>query len=159
MAKYCVICKRPIENEDPAILTMGGYGVPKYICEDCEHTIDAMNESTDTEEVRASCRKLGEALTHGDTGDENVIKTVNSLIADASERAARIDDGSYIPEENAESTDEEFDITEDLKETEEDRLLDEKEAEVNKKINTITTWVSIGVIVLFLGLFLYRLLS
>ena len=126
MARHCVICKRPIEKEEPAILMMGGYGVPKCICEECENTVDILNESEDAGEIREGCRKLGEALTRGDTGDESVIVTVNEIIAEAGKKAESIENGTYDPSKEKEE-EEEFDITEDLEETEEDRKLDEEE--------------------------------
>lgn len=158
MAKHCVICKRPIEKEDPAILMMGGYGVPKCICEECENTVDLLNESVDAAEIREGCRKLGEALTRGDTGDESVIVTVNEIIAEAGEKAERIENGTYDPEE-AKDEEEEFDITEDLQETEEDRKLDEEEARANKVYNTVSSWVAGIIIVIALGFFIYKLIA
>ena len=158
MAKHCVICKRPIEKEDPAILMMGGYGVPKCICEECENTVDLLNESVDAAEIREGCRKLGEALTRGDTGDESVIVTVNEIIAEAGEKAERIENGTYNPEE-AKDEEEEFDITEDLQETEEDRKLDEEEARANKVYNTVSSWVAGIIIVIALGFFIYKLIA
>ena len=158
MAKHCVICKRPIEKEDPAILMMGGYGVPKCICEECENTVDLLNESVDAAEIREGCRKLGEALTRGDTGDESVIVTVNEIIAEAGEKAERIENGTYDPDE-AKDEEEEFDITEDLQETEEDRKLDEEEARANKVYNTVSSWVAGIIIVIALGFFIYKLIA
>lgn len=159
MAKHCVICKRLIEKEDPAILTMGGYGVPKCICENCEIVMDTINESEDANEIREGCRKLGEALTRGDTGDESVIEIVNEIISDASEKAARIEDGTYDPEAEAADAEEEFDITEDLQETEEDRKLDEEDARANKIYNTVSSWVAGIVIIVALAFFIYKMIA
>lgn len=156
MAKNCVICKRVIETEDPAILTMGAYGSPKYICSECEGNIDTITESNDTESVRNACRELGDALTRGDTGDGTVIEAVNTLIAEASERCAKMDEGTY--EEPEETPEEEFELTEDLLESEEDRLLDEEEAKQEKLMNTITSWVSGIIIVAAMAFFIYRML-
>ena len=158
MARHCVICKRPIEKEDPAILMMGGYGVPKCICEECENTVDLLNESEDAGEIREGCRKLGEALTRGDTGDESVIVTVNEIIAEAGKKAESIENGTYDPNEEKEE-EEEFDITEDLEETEEDRKLDEEEARANKIYNTVSSWVAGIIIVIALGFFIYKLIA
>ena len=158
MARHCVICKRPIEKEEPAILMMGGYGVPKCICEECENTVDILNESEDAGEIREGCRKLGEALTRGDTGDESVIVTVNEIIAEAGKKAESIENGTYDPNEEKEE-EEEFDITEDLEETEEDRKLDEEEARANKIYNTVSSWVAGIIIVIALGFFIYKLIA
>ena len=158
MARHCVICKRPIEKEEPAILMMGGYGVPKCICEECENTVDLLNESEDAGEIREGCRKLGEALTRGDTGDESVIVTVNEIIAEAVKKAESIENGTYDPSEEKEE-EEEFDITEDLEEIEEDRKLDEEEARANKIYNTVSSWVAGIIIVIALGFFIYKLIA
>ena len=158
MARHCVICKRPIEKEEPAILMMGGYGVPKCICEECENTVDILNESEDAGEIREGCRKLGEALTRGDTGDESVIVTVNEIIAEAGKKAESIENGTYDPSKEKEE-EEEFDITEDLEETEEDRKLDEEEARANKIYNTVSSWVAGIIIVIALGFFIYKLIA
>lgn len=158
MARHCVICKRPIEKEEPAILMMGGYGVPKCICEECENTVDLLNESEDAGDIREGCRKLGEALTRGDTGDESVIVTVNEIIAEAGKKAESIENGTYDPNEEKEE-EEEFDITEDLEETEEDRKLDEEEARANKIYNTVSSWVAGIIIVIALGFFIYKLIA
>ena len=158
MARHCVICKRPIEKEEPAILMMGGYGVPKCICEECENTVDLLNESEDAGEIREGCRKLGEALTRGDTGDESVIVTVNEIIAEAGKKAESIENGTYDPSKEKEE-EEEFDITEDLEETEEDRKLDEEEARANKIYNTVSSWVAGIIIVIALGFFIYKLIA
>ena len=158
MARHCVICKRPIEKEEPAILMMGGYGVPKCICEECENTVDLLNESEDAGEIREGCRQLGEALTRGDTGDESVIVTVNEIIAEAGKKAESIENGTYDPNEEKEE-EEEYDITEDLEETEEDRKLDEEEARANKIYNTVSSWVAGIIIVIALGFFIYKLIA
>ena len=112
----------------------------------------------DAAEIREGCRKLGEALTRGDTGDESVIVTVNEIIAEAGEKAERIENGTYDPEE-AKDEEEEFDITEDLQETEEDRKLDEEEARANKVYNTVSSWVAGIIIVIALGFFIYKLIA
>jgi hypothetical protein len=158
MAKYCVICKRPIEKEEPAVLTMGGFGVPKCICGQCEETIDKMTTGTDYEEIIESCVSLGESLTRGDTGDNSVIATVNGLIKNASERAAKIKDGTYDFSLDEKSDDEDFEITEDIAETEEDRALDEKEAKANKVLDTILTWASGIIIVVAVVFFTIKML-
>ena len=168
MAKYCSICKRPIDTEDPAVLTIGGYGTPKHICTVCEGTIDKMMTLTEYDEIMAECKTLGEALTGGDTGDGSVISTVNELIDKAAERAQSIKDGTYSEEEDGDSADADGenedneesydDIPEELRETEEDRALDEKEARNAAIFNTVTTWASGIILVAAIGFFIYKLL-
>ena len=142
MAKYCSICKLPIEKEDAAIIAMGAYGTPKCICEKCENAIELATRSHDAKEAENAIRELGEALTRGNTGDTQIIETVNSIIEEAAERAESIMAGSYDFSKDDEKNEPEFVIDEDMLESEEDRALDEKEAKTNKIVDTITAWVS-----------------
>ena len=171
----CCICHRPTEAETSGILTMGGYGIPKYLCPECEEAVAITTSSEDSAEIRTAIEKLGRTLSAADTGDAQVISLVTGMIDEAGKRAQAIDDGSYIPRENApidssegevEQTEhgegaieklvdeDEFDITEDLEETEEDRLKDEKDAELTRKLDTVFSWISgallIGVVIYFI---------
>ena len=157
MSCNCCICHRPVEGESAGILTMGGYGTPKYLCEECEAAVLVTTESEDSSEIRHAIEKLGSSLTKADTGDVRVIDTVTEIIEDAGKRAEAIDNGTYVKEELDESEEtEEFDITEELEETEEDRMLDEHEAAVNKKLDTVFSWISAGLLALVVIFFIIR---
>ncbi|MBQ9071512.1 MAG: hypothetical protein IJY23_09250 [Clostridia bacterium] len=147
MAKYCCVCKRMLERDDAPILTMSAYGSPKCLCDECADTVERATASRDYEEIINSCQSLGDALTRGDTGDIQVINTVNSIISEAKDRAEKINDGTYDFSIDEKEDEEEFEITEDLEETEEDRAKDEKEAKVMKLFDTITSWAA-GIILL-----------
>ncbi len=140
----CCICKRDADAENAPILIMSAYGIPRYICPDCEKTIDITKESTDPWEITEACQALGESLTAGDTGDTAVIDTVNTIIKEAHERSEAIKHGSYLPKEMNEevSEDEDFEITEELLETEEDREKDQKDAKVGKIVDTVISWAA-----------------
>ncbi len=142
MVKYCSICKLPIENEDAAVIAIGAYGTPKCICEKCENNIELATKSDDAEKAENAMRELGEALTKGNTGDTQIIDTVNSIIEEAAGRAEAIKRGEYDFTKDEEESEPEFVIPEDMLESEEDRALDEKEAKTNKIVDTITAWVS-----------------
>ena len=59
----------------------------KCICEECDKNIDTATHATDADEATEAIRKLGEALTLGNTYDPQVIETVNGIITEAAERA------------------------------------------------------------------------
>ena len=132
----------PIEEDDAAVLAIGAYGTPKCICKKCEQAIEKATTSHDANEAEASIRELGEALTSGNTCDTQVIDTVNIIIKDAAVRAEAIKSGEYDFEKDGQNDEEEFVIPEDMLETEEDKALDEKDAKVNKIIDTVTAWAS-----------------
>lgn len=139
MAKHCCICQRNIEKDDAPILAIGAYGAPKCICGECEKNIDTATRATDANDATEAIRKLGESLTLGNTQDSQIIETVNGIITDAAQRAEAIRNGSYDFAKDDES-EPEFELDEDLLESEEDRALDEKEAKTNKTIDTVTAW-------------------
>ena len=138
----CCICKSQIDADTAPILVMGGAGTPRCLCEECDSAIVRATKGTDPELITEACGELGERLKNGESNDMRVIKTVGDLILEARDRRDRIAEGTYdfaLDDEPADGDD--FDITEDLEETEEDRALDEREAKVNKIVDTVTTWV------------------
>ena len=44
---YCALCGRIPECEEPAVLTMGRYGHPRHLCEECESQMDIANLGRD----------------------------------------------------------------------------------------------------------------
>lgn len=140
MAKYCCICKRPLDNPEAPVLAMGAYGSPKCVCDECSNLIETATASHDYDEAINACRELGNSLTRGDTGDIQVIDTVNEIIESATNRAEAIQDGTYDFSLDEESNEEEFEITEDLEETEEDKAKDENDAKVMKIVDTVVSW-------------------
>ena len=157
--KNCCICQLPIEKEDAPIIAMSGYGNPKCVCSDCENLIEKATLSHIPEEINEACKELGKALTYGNTGDEQVIESVNEIIKDAKKRHDAIQSGSYDFSLDEERDEDSFEITEDLMETEEDRLKDERDERINKLIDTIGSWAAggflVGAIVFFIIKFLF----
>lgn len=154
MAKNCCICQSQIEKDDAPVIAMSGYGNPKCVCSECEALIDAATESREPEKITEACKALGEALTRGNTGDEQIIQTVNEIIFTASERCEAIKEGTYDFSLDEKSEEDEFDITEDLMETEEDKEKDARDAKINNIIDAIGAWVAglafVGVVVFFI---------
>lgn len=155
MAKYCCICKRPLENPEAPVLTMGAYGSPKCVCDNCSEIIETATSSHEYEEITSACRELGDALTKGDTGDMGVIQAVNDILSSAKERADAIKEGTY--DFSLDSINEDtFEITEDLEETEEDKAKDEKEAKTIKVIDTVVSWTCGAALVAALVFFIIK---
>ena len=78
----------------------------------------------------------------GDIDDERTVEAVYEIFEEAKSRAVEIKEGTYDfsldEEEDPEILNE---IPEELLESEEDRLLDEKEAEISKKWDAIINWL------------------
>ena len=137
--KSCSICKSEIESENPSILTMGGYGNPRYVCENCDAQIERMLLSREPAEVQDAMRILGEHLSRIGCEDNAVINTMEDMTKRATARAEAIREGTYdFSEDEADEGEEELvEIPEELRETEEDRALDEKEKAAEKKMDKI----------------------
>ena len=156
MNKLCCICHHPLNSEDAPVIAMGGYGNPKCACESCEALIDTATTSRDPEKISEACKSLGEALTAGNTGDEQIIDTVNDIIRSASERGAAIKEGTYDFALDEADAEDEFDITDDLKESEEDRKKDERDEKVAKIIDTALSWACGAIFVAAITLFIIK---
>lgn len=154
--RNCCICQFPIEKEDAPVIAMSGYGNPKCVCSNCEAIIETATESHDPDEITEACKKLGEVLTRGNTCDEQVIVNVNEIISAANERCVAIRDGEYDFSNDEENEDGEFDITDDLMETEEDRQQDEQDAKVSKLIDTIGSWAAGIIFAAFIIFFIIK---
>ena len=142
MNKLCCICQYPIEKDDAPVIAMSGYGNPKCACAKCEALIDTATTSREPDEISDACKSLGEALTSGNTGDEQVIEAVNDIIRTASERCTAIKDGTYDFALDEATAEDEFDITEELEESEEDREKDARDERIVKMIDTVTSWAA-----------------
>ena len=155
--KKCTICKNIFDGEDAAVLTMSGFGNARYICPDCEELIDTATGSRDYEEITAAIGKLGERASV-EISDTLAFNAFAEIIGSASERAEKIKSGEYdfsLDEAEEEGFDE---IPEELRETEEDKALDEKEAKVGAVIEKVTSWICGAMIAAVVLFFIYRLI-
>ncbi len=141
----CSICKNRINEDNAPIIAMGGIGSPRYICDECAAKLDVMSESKDTGEIRRAVASIAELMSKNEDGDPVAHSAVKTILAEASIRAAKIDDGSYDEgaDENEDTSPDE--VPEELLETEEDRELDRQDEEKNKKLDKIFNWVSLGI--------------
>lgn len=153
----CCICRREVTDENAPILTMSGYGNPRYVCSECEANIEKATHSRELDEIEGACKALGDALTAANTDELIIINSVNGIIGEAMERYEKIKAGDYdfSEDEDEDASSDEFEITEELMETEEDKRKDEQEARASQLVDKIISWSSA---VILAGLVIYLLI-
>lgn len=144
MSNKCAICQNEQITEESPILAIGAYGAKKCLCDECARLVDTATEGTDYDAIAEAMARLSEKMAQGDVDDPLTVRTMAELMSAAGERARAIKDGTYDPEADAEE--ELLEVPEELLESEEDRLLDEREAESNKRFDRIMNWVTLGVV-------------
>ncbi len=161
---HCALCGRIPDVEEPAILTLGKYGKPRHLCEDCEAELDTATLGRDYGEIVDAIDRLGKKATTFGKDDPSTVSTMKGILMNAAKRAAAIKEGKYdfdldeTPtvsegEKEIESFDE---IPEELRETEEDAELDRRDAEFAKKFDKVLNWVWVVVLVGTVTVFLLK---
>ncbi len=161
MDSICSICKATLDTENAAILTMSGYGTPRYICDGCEGDISAATGAREISVISSAMDRIGKKMTENNPDDSAVLKSVEEIMTEARLRAEKIKSGEYDFDEEAEIAEQESgeEIPEELLETEEDRELDRKEREKNKKIDRITNVVCMVLLLAAFGFLAYKIIS
>lgn len=147
--KNCSTCLTRITNDDAPVLIMGAYGTPKLLCDECAALVETITLGRDYDEITSAMQTLTERMSAANIDDRFTVNTVTKILSDSAVRAQKIKEGTYDFALDEEVEDESFDeIPEELKETEEDRLLDEKEAEENAKFDKLMnkTWIIVGAV-------------
>ena len=158
MAKICSTCLSRIENENAPVLTMGAYGTPKLLCDDCAALVETMTFGRDYDEITAAINGLADVITKSNADDPVVVAAVTELLESSAKRAQQIKEGTY--DFSLDETEEGYEeLPEDLQETEEDRLLDEQEAEANAKFDKILNWLWIAFGVLAGAAIIWRVVT
>lgn len=162
--KKCCICSKTIEREDAPVLTMGAFGNPRYLCDECAADLDKAMFSHEPEEIEGAIEKLGKNMSDMSEADSQSFNALYSLLSISGSRLKEIKEGTYdfsIDEkiQNAQNDDSFVEIPEELQETEEDKALDERDAEKQKKFDQFTNWVAIGAIIATIGFIIYKLFS
>ncbi len=154
--KNCALCGALPEREEPAILALGNYGYPRYLCEECEAELDTATLGKDYDAVAGAIERLAKKTDSFGKDDKITLKTMKEILESAAKRAAAIKDGSYdfaLDREEPSEDEEGFDeIPEELRESEEDKALDAKEAALGKKLDKFINWFWV---VAFAGLVVY----
>ena len=167
---HCALCGRIPEVEEPAVLTLGRYGKPRHLCEDCEAELDVATLGRDYDEIVDAIDRLGKKATTFGKDDPSTLSTMKGILMNAAKRAAAIKDGEYdfdldenpAPPAGEEETEGFDEIPEELRETEEDAELDRREAEFAKKFDKVLNWVwavvLVGAVTVFLLKFVFHVI-
>ncbi len=143
MAKCC-ICEANIERDDAPVLSMGGAGYARVLCDRCTQLLDTATLGQDYDEIKSSIAEIGEIMANHDP-DKVTLSVVSGIVYNASQRAKAIKDGSYDFSLDSEESDEGFDeIPEELRESEEDIQKDKEDEEKLKKFDKFYNYVLIG---------------
>ena len=142
MAGVCSVCGANL-SEEPAILTIAGFGRPRYLCDKCAELIDKSLYSDDYDEIAEAADELALRFETRGCEDEVVLDELEDIFKRAKERAELIKNGLYDFANDEISEEEE--IPDEYRELEADRKLDEKEAEANSKYDKVISWICGGV--------------
>ncbi len=159
MESRCCICNAAVNGEEAAILAMSGFGSPRYICDGCDGELSLATGAHDVSAISAAMDRISKKMAGNNVDDTLVLKTVEEIMTEARARAEKIKSGSYDFSEDTPCEDEDSEIPEELLETEEDRELDRKEAEKNKKLDKITNIVCFVMLAIAFGFLAYKLIT
>ncbi len=148
--KSCCLCTNQA-NEDGAILTMSGFGNPRLLCPSCEAEIEKAKFGREVSEIEDAMHSLANKLSMCDAYDTPVIDATNLILLSANERLEKIKAGEYDFALD-DVSEEEYEIPEDMLESEEDKELDRIDEEKGKRLDFVTNiifGVIIGAVVLY----------
>lgn len=131
---YCSLCGAPVESEEPAILTVSGYGNPRYLCGECEAEYDVLLNSIDRDELNSAVEVIYGHVNRRGIDDEAVLNTTEEIIEKAKARMESVKLGTYNPDESDGDIEE---IPEELIMTEEEIKEEEEENKKNEKLEKI----------------------
>ncbi len=159
MEKLCSICKRSVDSESAAILTLGGFGNPKYLCDGCDADMADVTRGADAETVEAAMERIGKKMSAANIDDALTLKTVKEIMESAAERKEAIRRGEYDFESEKELDATEEAVPEELLESDEDKEADRIESEKNAKFDKIINAVSAVVFAGVLGFIIYKIIE
>lgn len=155
----CSICNAAVDVENAPVLTMGGAGYARYLCDECAADLDTATLSPDVEEISAAIQRISNKMTDS-TPDRLTLSTVTELFGGAMKRAKLIKSGEYDFSLDEQQQDDGFDeIPEELAESEEDKEKDKLDEEKGKKLDKIFNVIIIAVAAIALGVIVYRLVQ
>lgn len=156
----CCVCNREITIEDPAVLAMGGAGIPRYLCEDCEALLDTATLGKDHEEAGAAIGKISKIMADGDP-DPVTLAMISNLLLKASDRAVAIKEGKYDFSLDDQPVEEELpdEVPEELLESEEDKEQDRIDEEKQKKFDKVYNIILAIVCSAFVAIFIWKLIE
>ena len=126
---------------------MGGFGNPKYLCDECASDLDTITSSKDITEIETAMDKVSRKLSLSNQDDQLTIDTIKDIFSESGERAKKIKEGTYDFSEDEAVEEGMLEVPDELCETEEDRALDEKEANAGKLLDKIFNWIYLAIFV------------
>jgi hypothetical protein len=157
MAKCC-LCGKNIENENAPVLTMGGSGNPRLLCDECDGLLESATESREIAEIENAMSEISKRMSNSNP-DDATCTMMESIMTQASKRGAAIRAGRYdfsLDENEVEGFDE---IPEELQETEEDIQKDLEDEEKMKKFDKFYNIFIIISIAALAGYVIWRLVD
>lgn len=156
----CAICNAEINTEESAILTMGAYGNPRYLCEECSLDMDTATLGKEITEIYAAMERISKKMTSSDP-DKQTYTTVTGLMAIAHDRAQKIKEGEYdfSLDESQESEDGFDEIPEELAESEEDKEKDRIDEEKQKQFDKFYNYALAGVCIAFVIFVIWKIVD
>ena len=91
----CTICKAAVDPENAAILSVGGFGTPRYMCPECEADFEEMTLSRDVEAINLAISRIGKKLSDAGNDDKVTLQTVEEVMKSSAERKEKIKEGTY----------------------------------------------------------------
>jgi len=154
MKDCCSICRKDIETDDAAILVMGGYGNPRYICNECDGDLQEATTAREIADIASAMDRISKKMKNCDPDDKLTLRTVDEVMTASRDRAEKIKSGEYdFSLDEVGGEDEK--IPEELLETEEDKAAEEAEEKKNAKLDKITNWVCLVILLAALGVIAY----
>lgn len=158
MSERCCICEKNIEREDAPILTLGGAGYARLLCDECDEQLNTITTGRDAHKIKEAINSLGNKMANTDP-DPVTYQTVSTMLFKATERGMAIKEGTYdfALDEEVEDTEGFDEIPEELLETEEDIQKDKDDEEKMKKFDKFYNIALIVCGIVFVGLVIYNL--
>lgn len=162
--KSCCVCSKEVEREDAPLLTVSAYGNPRYLCDECAAELDRAMFSKEPEEIECAMESLVKKASGKAHSDTVTVDTLAELMSISSERLKKIREGKYDFSNDEkiralQSDDSFVEIPEELRETEEDKELDRRDEEKQKKFDKISSLISAAVIIAAVVFVVIKLLS
>lgn len=159
MEQLCAICKAAVDSDTAPVLTVGGFGNVRYLCEECDAELADVTAARDTELIASAMERISKKMAASDK-DATTLATVEEIMRAASEHAEKIKEGTYDFAEDGDGTaDGEEEIPEELLESEEDKALEEETAKRNAKLDKITNIVCLVVFIAVFAFCAYKIIK
>ena len=155
----CSICNAAVDSENAPVLTMGGAGYARYLCDECAADLDTATLSPEVAEISDAIQRISKKMTDS-TPDRLTFTTVTELFSAAMKRAKLIKSGEYDFSLDTQQDDNAFDeLPEELAESEEDKEKDRIDEEKGKKFDKVFNVLIIAVAAIALGVIVYRIVQ